>query len=279
MIGPASSRRYRSIPDETSCYTQLQVPQAPRRATRGTTGVTVCIGEEYAGDRTLSFQAVEGEQPRPQPCRMSTMSNLPDHAQRLVAARKSDGNPEGKGAHAFLADWQATTPRGIVSKSERQVLAEFFTSVLVLSATFNYRPVPGRSNYLYWVAGQWSLSLIAPWEWSDERRAGFVGTCVLQRDMTWTIEPTGRLTKDNPVADAVRRFFDGFARMLDTDLTLEEILPAYVGSLPYYQRLHASALSRSLRGAMTLGNQASISCRQWQKHLPRREHGLLASCC
>ena len=204
------------------------------------------------------------------------MSVAGDHRGGRLLVRKADGNPEGKGAHGFLDDWRATEPRGVVAKPGRQVLAELFTSMLVLSAAYKYQPVPGGSNYLYWVDGHWSLSLIAPDEWTDKRRAGFVGLCVLQRDMTWTIEPSERLAEDGPVRGAIRRFFKAFAALLDTDLTLEDILPEYVGSLPYYQRLHASALSRSLRAAMTYGDQVSTSCRQWRTQLPRFENSLLA---
>ncbi|MDH3511806.1 MAG: DUF2452 domain-containing protein [Gammaproteobacteria bacterium] len=193
-----------------------------------------------------------------------------------VVVRNTDGNPEGKGRNGLLLDWHQTEPRGVVAKTHRQVLAELFTSMLVLSATFKFRPVVGAANYLYWINGAWFLSLIAPYEWSNERRAGFVGTCVLQRDMTWTIAPSDVLAKDNPVADAVRRFYDAFAATLDTDLTLEEILPFHVARLPYYQRLYANALSRSVRATMTLGNQAASSCRQWHKLLPERETILLA---
>jgi hypothetical protein len=63
--------------------------------------------------------------------------------------------------------------------------------------------------------------------------------------------------------------------MLDTDLTLEEILPFYAGKLRYYQRLYASALSRSMRAAVILGDQTSTSCREWQMLLPRSKIDLL----
>ena len=188
---------------------------------------------------------------------------------------KTDGNPEGKGVSGFLDDWRAAAPRGVVAKPQRQVLAELFTSMLVLSAAFKYRPVPGRSNYLYWIDGQWTLSLIAPYEWSDTRRAGFAATCVLQRDMTWTIALSEQLVEDSPAIGAIRRFYGAFAEMLDTDLTLEEILPSYVGRLHYYQRLYASALSRSVRATMSSGNQALISSRQWRRQLPRLNNLLL----
>ena len=193
-----------------------------------------------------------------------------------AVARKTDGNPEGKGVNGFLLDWYQSEPRGVVAKPRHQVLAEFFTSMLVLSAAFKYRPAVGTANYLYWINGEWSLSLVAPADWSDERRAGFAGTCVLQRDMTWTITPSDLLAEDNPVSDAIGRFYDAFAEMLDTNLTLEEILPFHVGRLPYYQRLYASALGRSLRAAVTLDNQASTSCRQWYRLLPQHGSLLLA---
>jgi hypothetical protein len=185
-------------------------------------------------------------------------------------ARKADGNPEGKGANGFLLDWYATEPRGVVAKPRRQVLAEFFTSMLVLSSRFRFRPAIGVDYYLYWIDDEWSLSLIAPDEWSDERRAGFAGTCVLQRDMTWTITPSDLLAEENPVSNAVGRFYDAFARKFETDLTLEEILPFHVRKLRYYPRLFASAAGRSLRATVILGDQTATSCRDWFALLPRR---------
>ena len=193
----------------------------------------------------------------------------------FAIARKTDGNPEGKGLNGFLLDWYQSEPRGVVAKPRRQVLAELFTSMLVLSATFKYRPVVGAANYLYWINGEWCLSLIAPDEWSQERRAGFAGACVLQRDMTWTIAPSDLLAEDNSMSNAIGRFYDAFAETLDTELTLEEILPFYARRMPYYQRLYASALSRSVRAAVTLGDQASSSCRQWHMLLPRLNSPLL----
>ena len=188
---------------------------------------------------------------------------------------KTDANPEGKGVNGFLADWRATEPRGIVAKPQRQVLAELFTSMLVLSSAFKYRPAQGRPNYLYCIDGQWSLSLIAPEEWTSERRDGFAGTCTLQHDMTWTILPSERLATDSPVSAEIRRFFAVFAEMLNTDATLEDILPFYAPQMPYYQRLYASALSRSVSAAVVRGDQAAISSRDWRTQLADLDHELL----
>lgn len=192
------------------------------------------------------------------------------------AVAKKDGNPEGKGRNGFLLDWYNTEPRGIAVKGRRQVLAEFFTSMLVLSASFKYKPAVGVTNYLYFVDGAWLLSLIAPAEWSARHREGFAGACVLHPDMTWTITPSERLGEVNPVSDAVARFYGAFVDTLDTDLTLEEILPFYVRRMPYWQRLHASALSRSIRAALVLGDQTTIRCRDWRLLLPEFDVSLLA---
>ncbi len=192
-------------------------------------------------------------------------------------AAKTDANPDGKGANGFMLDWYQSAPRSVVAKPQRQVLAEFFTSMLVLSATFKYKPVVGVPNYLYWINGEWNLSLIAPDEWSQERRENFAGTCILQADRTWTIAPCEVLAGRNPVSDAVRRFYEAFEQMLHTNLTLEEVLPFCVWQMPYYQRLNANALSRSIRSTIILGNQTSISCREWQRLLPGLEQMLLGS--
>ncbi len=199
------------------------------------------------------------------------MSDIKPYKENSGAVAARPVNIDGKGLNGFLLDWYRSEPRGVVAKPQRQVLAEFFTSMLVLSAQFKYKPSIGTENYLYLDGSDWLLSLIAPHQWSDERREGFVGTCVLQRDMTWTIEPSDNLKQASPVSDAVGRFYDAFADTLDTDLTLEEILPFYVGRMPYYQRLYANALSRSIRAAVTLGDQRELRSKDWQRILPRRD--------
>ncbi len=175
-----------------------------------------------------------------------------------------------------MLDWYRSEPSGVTAKPGHQVLAELFTSMLILNARFKYKPSIGVVNYLYCIDLEWSLSLIGPDEWSDERKASFVGSCTLQQDMTWTITPSELLGGNNPVTDAVAEFYDSFSDRLDTDLTLEEILPFYVGHMPYYQRLYANALSRSMRSTVRMGSRASDSCRQWRNLLPKPEQILLS---
>ena len=172
-------------------------------------------------------------------------------------------NPEGKGVNELLLDINQSRPTGSVAKPGSQIIADMFTSMLILSSGFKYKPLVGAANYLYRVRDEWSLSLIAPGEWSSSRRAGFVGICLLQNDMTWTIAPSTQLSQNNRTSDALRRFYNAFVKSLNTDLTLEEVLPFYVDKLPYYPRLYANALSHSIFTSIVLGEQTATCCRDW----------------
>ena len=198
------------------------------------------------------------------------MSNSHKTTCNNAVVTKTTGNPDGKGVNAFALDWQRSEPHGVVAKRRTQLMAEFFTSMLVLSSSFKFRPVAGTSYFLYQINDEWCLSLIDPDEWSEERRAAFAGTCMLQQDMTWTIEPSELLREKNPVSEAMARFYEAFANTLDTDRVLEDILPFFISEMPYYQRLYASGLSRSILASMTLGEQTKTSSNAWQTLLPNQ---------
>lgn len=187
------------------------------------------------------------------------------------------GNPQGKGHVGLLLDWDNTRPIGAQAKSSGQLLADYFTSMLVLSSSFKFKPVVGQTYYLYWIKSQWSLSLVSPSEWSDERREAYVGQCELHDDMTWTMNPSEDLSNRQAVLEAMADFHDAFVEKMDSDEPLEQTLPVYVAKLPYYQRLYASALTRSLRFSMTVGGQLSIKSNQWLEQLPARPLQLLGS--
>lgn len=173
-------------------------------------------------------------------------------------------NPQGKGQVGFLRDWDYSAPRGVVAKPAPQVLADYFTSLLVLSATFKFEPTFGKDYYLYYENQHWALSLISPDEWhKPEKQKNFVGTCVLHDDSTWSLAPSENLTNGGVVADAVSLFFDQFVDRLQTSDPLEAGLPIYEANLPYYQRLFAAALSRSLKQSLGLGGQQNRPAQNW----------------
>lgn len=194
---------------------------------------------------------------------------------RVSAALDVESNPDGKGLNGFLLDWHGSQPRGIAIKPDRQLLAEYFTSLLVLTAAFKFKPVVGARYYLYWLNDEWALSLIAPEEWTEARNAAFAGRCELHADMTWTINPSEQLADNASVSAALRGFYAGFVEKLSSAEPLENELPIYVRELPYYQRLYASALSRSLQGSLRQGGQTGVSSEAWLKKLPRRAERLL----
>lgn len=182
----------------------------------------------------------------------------------------SGPNPEGKGQVGFLLDWAYSSPRGVVAKPAPQVLADYFTSLLVLSAAFKFKPVFGKDYYLYAEDDGWSLSLISPEEWNnDARRQAYVGKCVLHADSTWSIEPSANIGKQDTVDEALAAFYDGFVDKLKSQQALEDGLPVYEAGLPYYQRLFAAALSRSLKGSLFLGEQLGLSAETWFERMPK----------
>lgn len=190
----------------------------------------------------------------------------------------SGPNPEGKGQVGFLLDWAYSSPRAVVAKPAPQLLADYFTSLLVLSATFKFKPVFGKDYYLYIEDDRWVLSLISPDDWNDEaKRRAFVGTCVLHDDSTWSIEPSGNIRKDCAVADRLATFYDGFIDKLSSRHVLEDGLPVYEAGLPYYQRLFAAALSRSLKASLAKGGQTGLSAEAWLERMPRNANILLNS--
>lgn len=169
----------------------------------------------------------------------------------------------------FLRDWDYSAPRGVMAKPEPQVLADYFTSLLVLSAKFKFEPTFGKDYFLYHEENEWKLSLISPEEWNKAKKfESFVGTCVLHEDSTWSISPSENLSNGSPVADAVTEFFDKFVDRMETQDPLEDGLPIYEAHLPYYPRLFAAALSRSIKGSLAMGGQQKRPSRSWLESLP-----------
>ena len=62
------------------------------------------------------------------------MGNL-KHFESINSAvgRKTGGNPEGKGLNGFLLDWNQSAPKGVMAKTQRQVLARSIISRMAFS--------------------------------------------------------------------------------------------------------------------------------------------------
>lgn len=172
-------------------------------------------------------------------------------------------NPQGKGLVPVLEHWESHRPTDVVAKPPRQLLGDYLVSLLILSASFGFKPIPGRGYYLYLCDGQWQLSLIAPWEWSRASARLYAGECELRTDMTWQLTPSENLQDYPELMAALEAFQAGFLELLSSDAPLEDDLPLYVARLPFYQRLLATGLSASVRRSTRAANREGISAKQW----------------
>lgn len=171
-------------------------------------------------------------------------------------------NPQGKGLVPALQAWNDTRPaRATSPRPVQSLLADFCASSLVLAARFEFRPVPGNSYHLYRCGDIWRLSLIAPQEWGSRQPGIHVARCDLRRDMTWSLVGAEGLAESPEVVEALERHMEGFLAAVNTEEPLAETLPFHVAELPFYPRLLASALARSLRDNLQVNGLDAASGR------------------
>ena len=166
------------------------------------------------------------------------MSNSPDVVNHQP-------NPQGKGLVPLLRDWAALSPRVAARKSPAEFLRDYCISSLVLAAKFGFKPVIGKTYFLYALESGWTLSLIAPHEWSDGKSNDFFASCRIRPDMTWEIDAAELSSNDHPMQSA-KRYIEGFVDGLSEQQSISDELPYYVKELGYYQRILATALASSL---------------------------------
>jgi hypothetical protein len=154
------------------------------------------------------------------------------------------------------------------------MLSDYLTSLLVLSAEFNFRVVPGQSYHLYWRPAGWHLSLIAPTEWGRRDPGHYIGHCSLRPDMTWSLEPAADLGDAGPALEALRGVQDGFLQQLDSEQALEAGLPDYAAQLPYGRRLLAAGLAASMRQSIRRLGLEGARASEWRS-LAAAERNLL----
>lgn len=176
-------------------------------------------------------------------------------------------NPQGKGLVPILDAWHATQPAQVRAKPAHHILADYFTSLLVLSAEFQFKPCPGNNYYLYWCNPTWKLSLIAPEEWGERAPGPCIGRCVLHADMTWAITPNDTLGEHQELLTALQQFHQGFSTMLETDAPLEQGLPYFVAKLPYYRLLLSTGLASSLAKSIALSSLQGTKSKHWLNRL------------
>ena len=78
----------------------------------------------------------------------------------MTAKDISLANPQGKASLALLDDLTQFKRYKIQQKNAPEWLADYFTSLLVVGASFNFKPILNKTYYLYLDNQQWKLSLI-----------------------------------------------------------------------------------------------------------------------
>jgi hypothetical protein len=181
-------------------------------------------------------------------------------------------NPQGKGLVPVLDSLAASRPTATVPpKHIEQVSSELFTSLFVLHSQFQFKPVVGKSYWLYRKDGAFKLSLISPEEW----RGGFgqyVGECQLQSDITWTLKLDDQAARDTQLMQLIASRRAEFEAKLQATDSLQQILPVFDASLPFYQRVFASALAHSLGVSMRKSGIAGLSYDKAKGLLGRDKH-------
>ena len=160
-------------------------------------------------------------------------------------------NPQGKASISTLNDLDEFQPSNIKAKDIPQWLADYFTSLLVLSAKFNFKPVINKHYYLYTQNNEWKLSLIEPQSWENCPYTYF-GMCILHEDRSWSIQAKDYWQDDVKLKAMVISMRKEFLNSINTDLPIIDLLPYFSSQLSYYQRITANSLARSLKQSLQL---------------------------
>ncbi|CAA0121653.1 Uncharacterised protein [Halioglobus japonicus] len=175
---------------------------------------------------------------------------LNSNAVKPTTEYQKNPNPQGKGVVPVLRDWATMQLGTSIVKAPDTLLRDYCISSLVLAANFGFKPVVGKTYFLYARESDWMMSLIAPHEWGAREPGAFLSCCRLRTDMTWEIDTDRERKADELALERAQAFVRGFVDALAEQGAIDQHLPFYVKELPYYQRLLATALAASLQRSM-----------------------------
>lgn len=178
-------------------------------------------------------------------------------------------NPQGKGQVPILAALfeRRDTLAHVPPKQIEQVSTELFTSLFVLGSEFRFKPVPGKDYFLYRKPKKFWLSVLGPHEWNEETGGQYIGRCVLQDDMTWTMEMSEDAAADPNFTAFLDRARSEFEAALSSADTVDEVLPVFEQRFGFYRRIFAYGLAHSLGRSMAGAGIAGLSYDEARKQL------------
>ncbi len=173
---------------------------------------------------------------------------------------KTNPNPQGKGLVPVLDSLASSRPKmAVPPKQIDQIAGELFTSMFILESDFRFKPVAGKTYYLYRKDNRFRLSLVGPEQWSGSMFGQYIGACTLETDITWTLVLDEKAASDEGLIRLIQEKRHDFEQALEDAGKLEDVLPVFYESLPYYRRLFASALAYSLGISMQLSGIKAMS--------------------
>jgi len=100
-------------------------------------------------------------------------------------------NPQGKGRDrtlGYLREVQSELKHpALKNDSCYRILEDYLASLIVLSSKFTFRPVVGKTYYLYLANDRWVLSLVSPEEGGTAIFSSYLAQCRLNADTTWDV--------------------------------------------------------------------------------------------
>lgn len=159
-------------------------------------------------------------------------------------------NPQGKGADLMTIHWLPVIK--LQEKSEQHIITDYVKSMLILSAEFNFKPVYSAQYYLYLWGQTLRLSLI-PFDKCPDAKVYPIAECQLRTDLTWCVDFIDSATLHERAKAFLVDFSEKFEKHLGADNTLSETLPFYEADLPFYRRLYAAGLAKSLSMSLKQG--------------------------
>jgi hypothetical protein len=183
---------------------------------------------------------------------------------------KEAPNPQGKGLVPVMASLDESRPMvPVPAKDIEQISNELFTSMFVLESEFSFRPVVNKAYWLYRRGKRFRLSLVGPAEWGGGAPIGdYVGECVLHPDMTWSLSLCPAAAADAHLIGLIAARREAMQDKLQAAHRIEDVLPVFEAELPFYQRVFAAGLARSLGASLQLGGIAGLSYQAARKLLP-----------
>ena len=94
--------------------------------------------------------------------------------------------------------------------------------------------------------------MVEPSAWQTGTFGLYFGKCLLHPDRTWSVTPEEAWQEQAKLREAVYTLQTAFIESINSDEPLTDQLPFWAGNLPYYQRIGANVLARSLKISLEL---------------------------